>query len=88
MEEAKKKAKGRKEEANREMRGSTCLWPARCSKTRWRDDGEAMATERPSCSLGYHPIKAGTLLLTQDCKVAATTGSERATTQKARHYWG
>lgn len=38
--------------------------PARCSKTRWRVDGEALGAERPSCSLGHLPIKAGTLLLT------------------------
>lgn len=61
--------------------GSTCLWPARCSKTRWRGDGEAMAAEKPSCSLGYLPIKAGTLLFTQDDKATANpTDSERDTT--------
>lgn len=61
--------------------GATCLWPARCSKTRWRVDGEALAAERPSCSLGYLPIKAGTLLFTQEDKATANpTDSETAAT--------
>lgn len=57
--------------------GATPLRPARCSYTRWRVDGEALAAERPSCSLGYLPIKAGTLLFTQDKAIANPTGSER-----------
>lgn len=36
--------------------------PARCATTRWRVDGEALAAARPSCSMCYLPIKAGTLL--------------------------
>lgn len=31
--------------------------------SRWRVDGEVVAAERPSCSLGRLPVKAGTLLL-------------------------
>ena len=58
--------------------GATSLRPDRCSKTRWRVDGEALAAERPSCSLGYLPIKAGTLLFTQEDKATANpTDSER-----------
>lgn len=71
------------EAANREGTSSTCLRPARCSKTRWRVDGEAVAAERASCSLGYHPIKAGMLHFTQDDEAAAMSSS--ATTRNAAH---
>lgn len=71
-----------KEGRGSELRGwrrSTCPRPARCSETRWRVDGEATAAERPSCSLGRLPIKAGTLLSTRrdDEATANPTDSER-----------
>lgn len=80
--EAKKKAKEKERQQTGRRRGqgigATCLWPARCSYTRWRVDGEALAAERPSCSLGYLPIKAGTLLFTQEDKATANpTASQR-----------
>lgn len=80
-----KESEEEREEANREDERIgdriDVSEPARCSKTRWRVDGEAMAAERPSCSLGYLPIKAGTLLFTQEDKATANpTDSESATT--------
>lgn len=78
-----KRKHGRGEAANREGTSSTCLRPARCSKTRWRADGEAMAAERASCSLGHHPIKAGMLHFAQDDEAAAM--SSTATTRNATH---
>lgn len=84
-----KEREGEREKANKEDErsgrgtGSTCLWPARCSKTRWRVDGEATAAERPSCSLGCLPVKAGTLLFTQEDKATANpTDLQRATTSQ------
>lgn len=73
-----RKREGRGSEL-RGWRGSTCLRPARCSETRWRVDGEAPAAERPSCSLGRPPVKAGTLLSTRrdDEATANPTNSER-----------
>lgn len=79
----RKEKERRRAGRGREDRGteSVCLRPARCSKTRWRVDGEATAAERPSCSLGYLPIKAGTLLFTREEEATANpTDEERAAT--------
>lgn len=71
MEKSKRGRGG--EAAHREGTSSPRPRPARCSKTRWRVDGEATGAERASCSLGYRPIKAGMLHFTQDHEAAATS---------------
>jgi len=69
--------------------GSTHSRPARCSTTRWRVDGEALAAERPSCSPGHLPIKAGTLLFTHTHThrtPANPTDSEREGKRERSHH--